>query len=417
MFAKIRTTYNEFPTKYWVLVSATFIDRIGGTLIFPFFALYVTEKFNVGMTEAGVLLGIFSISGLVGSMLGGALTDKFGRKIMVLFGLVFSAMSSLAMGFVSELSIFYGLAIFVGIFSDVAGPARQAMVADLLPEKQRAEGYGILRVVGNFAWIIGPTIGGFLAARSYLTLFILDAVASLITAVIVFRLIPETKPEASEDADQQSILQTFIGYRVVLKDKIYILFLLTGMLMLLVYQQMYSTLSVYLRDVHSIPTQQYGMLMSSGATTVVIFQFWVMRKIKAFPPMLMMMVGTLFYLVGFSMYGFVKTYPLFIVAMLVITVGEMIVIPVSQALVARFAPEDMRGRYMAFFTLTWAIPSTVGTLLAGLIMDNFNPNWVWYLSGIISAVAAVGFYILFVRTRSRFVSLESEEEAGLPAAS
>ena len=122
-----------------------FVDRVGGTLIFPFFALYVTQKFGVGMTQAGVLIGIFSISGMVGNFLGGALADRFGRKGIVLFGLVASALSSVAMGLVNDLAVFYLLAILVGLLSDIAGPGWQAMIADILPEEQRAEGFGIMR--------------------------------------------------------------------------------------------------------------------------------------------------------------------------------------------------------------------------------------------------------------------------------
>jgi MFS family permease len=415
MLPRIRSTFQEFPGKFWVLVGATFIDRIGGTLIFPFFALYVTQKFNVGMTQAGILLGIFSLSGLTGSMVGGALTDKFGRRWMVLFGLVFSALSSLSMGLVNQLSAFYGLAVIVGLLSNIAGPARQAMVADILPEEKRAEGFGVLRVAGNLAWIFGPMIGGFLAARSYLLLFVLDAISSLITAAIVYRLVPETKPEVSEETARESLLETFVGYRTVLKDYAFLAFLLTSALMTLVYLQMYNTLSVYLRDVHGVPTQGYGFMLSLDAATVVLFQFWVTRRIKVFPPMLMMVAGTLFYLVGFSMYGFVSVYWLFIVAILLITIGEMIVMPVGQALVARFAPEDKRGRYMAVFGLSWSIPASIGPLAAGLIMDNFDPRWVWYAGGILCAISALGFYILHRKYQERFAPV-AEEAQPQPAA-
>ncbi len=104
--SRFRKTYHEYPRNFWVLVGSSFIDRVGGTMIHPFFALYITQKFGVGMTQAGVLLGIFSISGLVGSMAGGAITDRFGRKGMVLFGLVFSAVSSVSMGLVNQLPYF-----------------------------------------------------------------------------------------------------------------------------------------------------------------------------------------------------------------------------------------------------------------------------------------------------------------------
>ena len=189
-----------------------------------------------------------------------------------------------------------------------------------------------------------------------------------------------------------------------------LILMLTSMLMLIVYQQMYNTLSVYLRDVHGVSTQGYGFMLSLDAATVVLFQFWVTRRIKDYPPMLMMVAGSLFYLVGFTMYGFVATYALFVVAILFITVGEMIVMPVAQALVARLAPEEMRGRYMAFFNLGWTIPATVGPWAAGLILDNYDPNWVWYAGGIICAVAAVGFYLLHQAAGPRLAADTGEGE-------
>jgi MFS family permease len=403
MLIKIRNTYQEFPKTFWVVVAAQFIDRLGSTLIFPFFSLYITQKFGVGMTQAGILLAIFSVSGLLGSMVGGALTDKFGRKGLVIFGLVVSASSSVSMGLANDLNVFYTLAGIVGLLSDVAGPAYQAMIADILVEEKRSEGFGILRVVGNLAWIIGPTIGGVLAAQSYLLLFILDAISSLMTAAIFVRMVPETKPEIEEGIEHQSFLETLGGYFQVGQDRIFLAFVFASMLMTLVYLQMYSTLSVYLRDVHNLPTQAFGSLLSINAATVVILQFWITRKVKKVPDLLLMAIGTAFYLVGFTAYGFVSTYPLFLIAMLLITFGEMIIIPVGQSLAARFAPVAMRGRYMAFYGLSWAIPSMIGSLAAGLIMDNYNPRWVWYACGILSALAILGFLFLYTKTRDRFV--------------
>jgi MFS family permease len=398
---RLRRLWQDYPSKFWVIVVTTFIDVSGATLIFPFFALYITQRFNVGMTQAGLLLGTFSIASLVGSMLGGAIADKFGRRRIVLFGLVFSALSAVAMGLVDNLASFYVLAVVVGLLADMAGPARQAMIADILPEEKRTEGFGLLRVVANLSWIIGPTIGGFVASRSYLSLFMLDAAASLITAAIIFRLLPETKPPASEEQTKESLAQTFVGYRRVLKDSAYIGFLIVSMLMVIVYQQLYSTLSVYLRDVHGVPTQGYGFLLSMNAVVVVLFQITLTRQIKHFAPLLMMAAGTGLYLIGFSMYGLFSTYALFVAAMLFITFGEMIVVPVGQALATRFAPADMRGRYMAFYGLSFTIPEIIGPTAAGLIMDNADPRWVWYIGGVLCAIAVGGFYTLHVRSGAR----------------
>jgi MFS family permease len=414
MIHRLRSTYLEYPRNFWVLVGASFVDTIGRTAMMPFFALYVTQRFHVGMTEAGVLFAIFSVAGFFGNMIGGALADRLGRKAIILFGLVVSALSSLAMGLVNSLHAFYLLAALVGVLSDVAGPAHGAMVADMLPEEKRAEGFGVLRVGANLAWIFGPTLGGLLAIHSYLWIFIADSISSVITAIIVYRLIPETRPKARAEGHHESLAQTFRGYGTPLGDRPFVAFLVVSALMNLVYLQLYSTLSVYLRDQHGISPREYGMLMSMNALTVVIFQFWLTRRLRPYRPMALMAAGAALYMIGFSMYGFVGALWLFAVAMILITFGEMIVIPTAQGLVSRLAPEDKRGRYMAVFGLSWGISSTIGPWGAGVILDNYNPNWVWYLCGILSAVAIGGFLVLDLRTRQRLVApppIEAEAAA------
>ena len=389
MFTRLNKVYHEFPSLFWTVVTVRFVDGIGGTLLFPFFALYITAKFNVGMLEAGILLGMSSLFGLIGGMFGGALTDKFGRKRLILFGLVFSAVSTLAFGLVNDIKVLYPLVIVVGLLSSISHPAHEAMIADILPEKKRQEGFGILRVVANFSWIIGPAIGGFLANINYFYLFAIDSVISCVVALMIARTIPETKPEPHAHEESQSLLQTFNGYRFVFRDRAFIAFIIANITMMIVYQQMYGSLSVYIRDYHNLTPQHYGWLMMTSAITVVIFQFWLTRTIKHLPPFLMMAFGTIFYAVGFLLFGFFTTFILFALNIVIITIGEMIVVPTSQSLVAGFAPEDMRGRYMAIAGLSWAIPSTIGPGLAGYIMDNYNPNLVWYIGGALCGLSVL----------------------------
>ena len=403
----------EFPRKFWSVVGVSFIDRVGGTMLFPFFALYITQKFHVGMTQAGVVLGLFSVFGLVGQMIGGALTDKFGRRKLIIFGLVFSAISTLAFGFINTFSALIPLAIGVGLLSDIAGPAHAAMIADILPENQRQEGFGILRVVGNLAWIFGPTIGGFVAGKSFLALFIIDAVISSLVALLFYLLIPETKPQNQPGEKPESLLVTFKGYFQVLRHGAFIAFMAAGMLMGLVYQQMYNSLSVYLRDNHGIDPKGYGFLLTASAIVVILFQFSMTRWIKKKPAFKMMALGTLFYMLGFSMFGFVGQYWLFVLAIMIITTGEMIVVPTSQALAVNFATEDMRGRYMGVFGITWMLPATIGPGAAGLILDHFNPNLLWYLGGVLCAISALAYYGLHLKigAQERFQPAQDEPAA------
>lgn len=408
---KMRKIYHEYPRNFWIVIAITFIDRIGGALLFPFFALYITSKFNVGMTDVGVLFAAFAASSFVGSAIGGALTDRFGRKGIIIFGLIASSFSTVAMGFIGSFQAFFFLALFVGILTDVAGPAHQAMIADILPEEKRADGYGILRVAFNLSVVIGPAIGGFLAARSYLLLFLSDAVISLLTVILIAIFLPETKPLAHPDAPKETLGGTFAGYGQVFRNAAFMLFLGAVLLQVFTYMNMNTTLGVYLRNEHGTLESGYGLLLSINAAMVVLMQFPITRRITKYPPMLMMAFGTLLYVIGFSMYGFVSTYIMFVVAMVIITIGEMIVSPVSQALVASFAPEDMRGRYMAVSGVSWMLPFAVGPYLAGLIIDGPKPYLLWYAAGFIGMLSTFAFLALYRVRHKQQAELETMPEA------
>lgn len=413
MINRLKRTYNEFPQLFWVIVGTLFVDAIGSTLLFPFFALYITQRFGVGMTQAGVLLGMSSLFGLIGSIAGGALADRFGRRKLILFGLVFSALSSLSFGFAWDIKILYFLIVVVGLLSRIANPAYDAMLADILPEAKRQEGFGITRVAFNYAWIFGTAMGGLIAARSFLALFIVDAVLSLIVAVILYRFLPETKPAPRvETRKEESLLKTVAGYRIVLRDLAYIAFTLAGMLTLIVYQQQYSSLPVYMRDVHGISSRTYGVMLAVAGLEVVLFQIWISRRVSQFPPFLTMTLGTFFFVLGFAMIGFVREVPLFILSIIIITIGEMITFPTNRAIAVNFAPAEMRGRYMAIYDLGWTIPATLGPAAAGLILDNYDPNLLWYTGGLLCAVSAVGFYALhfWLGGQKRFIPVPAEQE-------
>jgi len=401
------TKIKEYPKPFKILVLATFIDRLGGFLLFPFFSVYLIDHFNVTIIEVGFLFAVFAGGSIIGSTIGGALSDKYGRRSMLLLGLISSGIGSILMGIVDDLYLFFLIAAVLGILGDLGGPARQAMVVDFLQEDKRADGFGLLRVAVNLSATIGPILGGFLVSQSYMILFISDAVSSLITALIVFTVIPETKPEMQDDKPEESVMKTIIGYKEVLKDSVYIMFLAVSAITVLVYMQLNSTLSVFLWDVYEFPLEWFGALLSMNALMVVLFQFWITKMISKYAPMKMMAFGTLLYMIGFGMYGFISETYLFFVAMAILTIGEMIVIPVSQATVAQFAPEDKRGRYMAVYGYHWSIPILFGVSAASFVYFYLGPNWVWYLAGILSMFAIIGFWILHGVTKDR-LSKETE---------
>lgn len=402
MITKLRVTYDEFPTQYWLLMVATFVDLVGGFLIFPFFSLYFTEKFDVTLAQVGIMLAIWTLAGIVGQALGGGLADRIGRKRLVIAGLVFSALSSLALALVQDFALVYLTAAIGGLFSSSARPARLAMVADLLPERMLAEGYGISRVIANVAFAIGPAIGGLLASVSYVLLFFIDAATSILAAIFVARYLKETQSKsAAKKTSRQSLARVFNGYVQVLQDKILLAVILLGGLVGLVYWQWYFSVPVFMRDVHGMAPYYYGSMMSLAGVIVVLVQLPLTRKLRPYFPLPIIAVGSLFYALGFGMFAFITGYALFLLAFAIITFGEMIVHPTHQSLVAKLAPEEMRGRYMAVAGIAFSLPNIFGPWLGGYLLDKFNPNLIWYLAGIICIAGAAGYVVLYTRSTPR----------------
>ena len=245
---------------------------------------------------------------------------------------------------------------------------------------------------------------------------LMDAAISIISATIVYFAVPETKPALRAHEEPESFGKTLTGYGSVLRHRLFVFFIFACLLSGLVYMNMNTTLGVFLRDNYGIPEDGYAYILSVNAAMVVLFQFWITRRIEKLPPMLVMAAGTTFYAIGFAMYGFVGNYGMFILAMVVITIGEMLVAPVGQALVASFAPEQMRGRYNAVFgILAWGTPFAIGPLLAGQIIDGPNPNWLWYACGFVGTLSVLSYLVLH---RFHHPAVEAEgqpAEASSPA--
>jgi MFS family permease len=399
---RIQNVYQEYPLPFWVLMTGTFIDRLGTNLIMPFLAIYVVQRFDAKITQVGLIYTIFAISSGVGNFLAGALADRFGRRVTLILGLVCAATARIALGLANSFMGLYIAAAFAGLFGAIGWPAQLAMTADLLGPEKRANGFSIQRVVINSTFALGPLAGGFLGPRiGYLPLFVADAITSYFVALIVFSKLPETQPHQGQDTQRETFSQTLTGYKRVLQDGTFVAFILISILTVTAYMQMSTTLSVYLIQFQHMSESFFGALVMLNALMVVFLQFSISRWASKQPLTLIMMGGTAFYLIGFGSYGLSPSIPLFVVAMILITLGEMLVIPTGQALTAILAPADMRARYVATERMNWIVAQSLGPLAAASIMDHFDPRWVWYGCSIVCAISIIGFYRLHLYSRER----------------
>ncbi len=401
----------DYPHAIWTLVGGTFVNTFGGSMVFPIFSLYFTEKFGLSLAEAGLLATIFVAGSFVGNPLGGFLADRIGRKGVMIFALVAEAVLSLSMGLAANSGILVVISLLFGLSVPMFQPASAAMVADLVPAERRAGAYGLLRIAMNAGVALGPVAAammlglarrpdGALPPNAYLPLFVVDAVTSLIFAWMILRRLRETRPggaarrspgdavaaRTASPADRGS------GYGRVFADRAFMIFVLLYGLIGVVYSQMNTTFGVYMNRTYGIPQEQYSLMLASNALLVVLFQLPIARWVDRHERGSMLALGAALYGVGFGLIGYARTNVVFEMAVIVVTMGEMIIVPASQTIAADLAPVDMRGRYQAVYGMMAGVGFGIGPVLAGALFDAGLGQWIWIGALIIGLFVAACYH-------------------------
>jgi MFS family permease len=381
----------EFPRQFWILFCGTLVNSTGSGMVFPFLTLYLHQRLNISMTFVGVILAFWSASGLVGQLVGGSLTDQFGRKRLMAISLGTNACVLVAFGFADSFATAALVVVLAGFVGALFQPARDAMIADLIESGKRPQAYGLIRVVANLGIAIGPAIGGFLASRSYLITFLGNASAAFLFFLITVFLMRETKPSALSARVRTTAPGNLL---TVLRDVRFIVFCATIALTTLLAAQMMAVLPVYMKDQFGLGESFYGWVMTTNAGMVVLLQFPITRATQRIPRLFLTAAGATLYALGVFSVGFGNAFPHFIAAMVIYTFGEMVLVPTSTAITADLAPPELRGRYMGMLGLTWSLGFGIGPILGGLIIDHIAPRALWPITASAGIAAALIFLAL-----------------------
>jgi MFS family permease len=139
---------------------------------------------------------------------------------------------------------------------------------------------------------------------------------------------------------------------------------------------------------------QYGLIPTTNAIMVVLLQVWVTTRSKRFAPLRTLGIGSLFYAIGTGLVAFSGGFWGFWIAMVIVTVGELILVPTSNTYAANLAPPEMRGRYMSIYGLTWGMAAGIAPVIGGMLSDNLGPRYTWYGGFLVGMAAVAAFFFL-----------------------
>lgn len=402
---KLQSLFHEYPRQYWLMTFGVVISMAGGSMIWPFLLIYVSGKLDLPLSAVAALISINAATSLFASFLAGFLTDRIGRKVVMIFSLALSGIAYFLLMFAETYQHFVILMIFIGLSNPLYQVGSDAMLADLIPTEKRTDAYAINRIASNAGFGIGPAVGGFLATTSYNLAFYGAGAGFVIYSLLLFFLARETLDTVATRTQKQAAspdpAQVTTGFLRVLRDKGYVAFVvlmavgLTGPIML------WILMPVYAKTNFGIPESLYGWIPTTNALMCVFIQYAVTRVTQRFNTLPVMAAGMFIYAIGVGSVALMTDFWGFWLSMVILTFGELTIVPTSSKYVADIAPADMRGRYMSIYWFGWGLARAGAPLIGGFLNDNLFPQAIWIGGITIGLVSTLGLILLNSLTKSR----------------
>ncbi|GAA2789142.1 MDR family MFS transporter [Streptomyces showdoensis] len=400
-----RETVSGLPGGFWWLWLSTLVNRTGA-FVLTFLSLYLTVELGHSAWFAGVVVALHGLGGVAGSALGGFLTDRWGRRPTMVSMHLAAATCALLLAFVTAPWGIAAIVLLMGVAMQGVRPSINATIADMVPAHDVRRAYALNYWALNLGFAVAAIGGGAAIVLGYRTLFLVDAAATALCALIVFLRLPETRPEAAVDQTTgKALAEPEVGVLTVLRDAPFRTLVLLNLFVCVVFTAPWIGLPLTMAG-EGLGTSAYGAVIAVNGVVIVAFQLLVNKVTDKRSPALLLSVSSLLFAIGTGATALAGSSVAFAATVVVWTIGEMVHVPTNAAATARLAPEHARGRYQGVMGMSWAVAGTVAPLLAGWIVDGPGPDVLWIACAVIGVAAAVGY-----QTRLRSVLADAEEDA------
>jgi MFS family permease len=397
MLKRLKRSFAEYPSQFWLMVSGLFISSAGTSMIWPFLMIYVSEELTLSLSTVSSLITINAVMGLFSSFLAGSVADRIGRKSVMVTSLTVNGIGYLLMSQVHSYLGFAMVMIVMGASNPLYQVGADAMLADMIQPGERSNAYSIIRMANNAGIAFGPAVGGFLASRSYTYAF-LGAAAGMITySLLLILRAKETLNNADQNQGHPNPEMPG-GYGQIYHDRPFILFTLLIGIGLIAPFMLWTLLGVYTKQNFGLPESLFGWLPTTNALMCVFVQYSVTQISRRFRPLPVTAVGMMVYALGVGSVALMSRFWGFWTSMVLMTLGELTLIPTVSKYIADLAPGHMRGRYMSFYWFAWGLARATAPLIGGFLNDNINPHSIWIGGLVIGLLSALG--LLSLSTRS-----------------
>jgi MFS family permease len=391
-------------------------------MYFPFITVYFGEA--LGNHVAGIMMTVPPLFGLLGSLVGGALTDRWGRRPVMLLGAGLQTLMFAAFAVSPSHWTDYAAFVGIGLGGAIYRPASSAMVADLVPAEHRRQIFATFTTANNIGAVLGPALGAVFFFEYRQQLLWVCALVLLLYLIAIAVMVSETMPHPVVKREtsvsiSHMLREQWKGYGTIFRDKVFLLYILAGICSLVPIMQLDLYMPVYV--IQHVPEQAlftwsgdplvlsgkeiYGWLLGFNGLLFVLFILPVTKWFGSWKERDVFILSALLSGIGtFSLGLHTNIWYLFIVTV-IFTFGEMVRSPVTQSFISRYAPKESRGQYMGADSLQ----NTAGKFLAPLMvsLSGWLPPMGIFSIILLFALVSVGLYVYLFR-----IYVEQPEAAG-----
>lgn len=380
MFSYFNQYFNNFKgfsKEIWILALVTFINR-AGTMVLPFLSKYLKEDLDFSYSEVGWIMVCFGAGSMIGSWIGGKLSDTIGFYKVMIFSLLTSGFLLIFLQFVTN---FIGLCMamfFVMIIADMFRPAMFVSLGAYAKPENRTRALTLVRLAVNLGFAAGPALGGLIIMKlGYAGLFWIDGITCIIAIAIFAYFVKEKKKSVYLDNKHTGEILT----PSIFKDKPYWVFLWVSFGSAILFFQLFTTLPIYHHEKYQWTEFQTGMLMSMNGFLVFLIEMPLVTYYsrKKTENRRLILIGVLLIWLSFIALLFDVSSMSLIISMLLVTIGEMYLFPFANSFAMGQAPKGSEGRYMALYTMTFSLAHIFSAKIGLDItkMFGYYNNWLF----------------------------------------
>lgn len=381
-------TFKGLSQEVWWLSLITLINR-AGTMVIPFLSLYLTKSLNFTLTDVGWVMSAFGLGSVIGSWLGGKLTDKIGYYKVMVFSLVFTGILFIGLQCLQTFKTFCFGIFLVMLVADSFRPAMFVALSAYSKPENKTRSVTLIRLAINLGFSAGPAVGGIIITTiSYGGLFWVDGITCIAATLVLIKVLNPKKAKILDNVKTENPKSAYA-------DKAFLIFLVAMVLFGIVFLQYFSTMPLYYKDAHHLTELDIGIILGMNGFLIFVFEMPLIKWLEnsTFTKTGLMIFGGILTGLSFIILNFTSWTGILIIGMLLMTFGEMIAFPFSNAFAMDRAKKGNQGEYMALYSIAFSVAHIFGHNAGMRLVDNLGFDNTWYM---VTLLAALCVFLLFI---------------------